>query len=338
MSGFDGRVRADAGDGAGKARGWRERLRLPRLRNVKGRTWKWIAIVLVVLLLLYYPIGMALMHTIDDNPGFAPPAPAPGGSKAVAMMAGLIDREVDVHPWTANDPFFMPSALLDNMPNYQQGMMYAMSRFAIELGDQIGRLRGTSQVDPDLDNAAGLLKYPGTRWIWNPDVSWFVPTATSEQQYRSARDSLLRYNNRLAEGDAVFDRRADNLLATLERIAADLGSSSQANERKIATRPWLGIDTEADDVFYSTKGRLYAYYMILKALGEDFSEIIGERDLKPIWDRMLESLRDAALVQPAVVINGAPDAQFMPSHLAAQGFYLLRARIQLREISNILLK
>jgi hypothetical protein len=28
----------------------------------------------------------------------------------------------------------------------------------------------------------------------------------------------------------------------------------------------------------------------------------------------------------------------VPSHLAAQGFYLLRARTQLREISNILLK
>jgi hypothetical protein len=28
----------------------------------------------------------------------------------------------------------------------------------------------------------------------------------------------------------------------------------------------------------------------------------------------------------------------MPSHLASQGFFLLRARTQLREISNILLK
>jgi hypothetical protein len=39
-----------------------------------------------------------------------------------------------------------------------------------------------------------------------------------------------------------------------------------------------------------------------------------------------------------VVVNGAPDAQAVPSHLAAQGFYLLRARTKLREITNILLK
>jgi hypothetical protein len=46
----------------------------------------------------------------------------------------------------------------------------------------------------------------------------------------------------------------------------------------------------------------------------------------------------AAGLQPGVVINAAPDAQFLPSHLAAQGFFLLRARTQLREITNILLK
>ena len=53
---------------------------------------------------------------------------------------------------------------------------------------------------------------------------------------------------------------------------------------------------------------------------------------------MMESFRKAALLDPWVVINGDPDAQFQPNHLATQGFYLLRARTQLREISNILLK
>jgi hypothetical protein len=33
-----------------------------------------------------------------------------------------------------------------------------------------------------------------------------------------------------------------------------------------------------------------------------------------------------------------PNRQFLSSHLSAQGFYLLRARPQLREITNILLK
>jgi hypothetical protein len=46
----------------------------------------------------------------------------------------------------------------------------------------------------------------------------------------------------------------------------------------------------------------------------------------------------AAVLSPWVVVNGRPDGQFMPSHLASQGFYLLRARFQLYEIVNILQK
>ena len=78
--------------------------------------------------------------------------------------------------------------------------------------------------------------------------------------------------------------------------------------------------------------------MILDALGRDFAQVIKERNLQKSWDEMIATLRKAALLDPLVVMNGSPDAQFQPNHLAAQGFYLLRARTQLREISNILLK
>ena len=43
-------------------------------------------------------------------------------------------------------------------------------------------------------------------------------------------------------------------------------------------------------------------------------------------------------LQPWWVVNGRPDSQFWPSHLASQGFFLLRARTQMREVTNILLK
>ncbi|PKP76580.1 MAG: DUF2333 domain-containing protein, partial [Alphaproteobacteria bacterium HGW-Alphaproteobacteria-3] len=80
------------------------------------------------------------------------------------------------------------------------------------------------------------------------------------------------------------------------------------------------------------------YYMVLQGLGQDFEPVIKERNLQKPWNEMMESFRKAALLDPWVVMNGAPDAQFQPNHLAMQGFYLLRARTQLREISNILLK
>ena len=294
--------------------------------------------VVVALLLLYYPLGMIWVHRIDADPDFAPPADslAPGKSRAVAMAQALVDREVNRHRWTANDPFFLPAAALDNMPNFQQGIVAAVSRFTIELTDQISRTRGSSEVDPDLDKALGLLKYPGTVWIFDFNTSW-APTAPSESQYRAAVRSLASYNERLAEGNAMFERRADNLLATLDRVAADMGSSSAAIDRQIREHGGI-FDLHADDLFYSVKGRLYAYYLILGALAVDFGGIIKARDLRPAWTRMLASFRAAIELEPWVILNNTPDAQFLPSHLSAQGFYLLRARTQLREITNILLK
>ena len=55
------------------------------------------------------------------------------------MAADLVTREVDVHTWTPMMPFFMPAGILDNMPNFQRGIMAALGRFSTELMDQLGR-------------------------------------------------------------------------------------------------------------------------------------------------------------------------------------------------------
>ena len=301
-------------------------------------------IVAVLLLVLIFGWGGAMLatHRIDDAPDFQGDAEsmrqgAAQGSRAVAIAAALIEREVDRHRWVANEPFFMPGHYLDNMPNFQQGIIYALARFTVILGDQLGRARGSSQIDSDLDQAAGLLKYPGDVWIFNPQAS-LLPTASSEAQYRAARRSLLSYNQRLAEGRAVFDPRADNLIVALDSIAADLGSQSAIIENYLQERRFWLTEWHSDDIFYATKGRVYAYYLLLRALEKDFAQIIGERGIANVWGHMLLSLRETVLLQPLVVVSAAPDSQFLPSHLASQGFYLLRARTNLRELTNILTK
>ena len=310
----------------------------PRLAGSREKVRGWglrVGGLLLAAVLLYYPAGMIWIHKIDDDADLAVDV-ADGESRAVAVAAALIERETDRNRWTANDPFFLPAVVLDNMPNFQQGIVYALSRFAIEMSDQIGRVRGSSQVDKDLDSAAGRLKFPGTIWYFDFETSW-APTTPSEQHYRAARRELLAYNARLGGGEATFERRADNLQATLERLSADLGSSSAVIDHRIAEGAWL-LDFEADDIFYRTKGRLYAYYHLLTAFRDDFSQVIKERELGKAWGLMLDSMRHAAVLDPTVIVNGDPEGQLLPSHLAAQGFYLLRARTQLKEIANILLK
>jgi hypothetical protein len=117
-----------------------------------------------------------------------------------------------------------------------------------------------------------------------------------------------------------------------------LGSASAALDARAITSEAGWFDTAADDVFYATKGRLYGYYMILREIGVDFAAVLSEKNAAPAWNQMLENLRTAAGMDPLIISNGANDGFLMPSHLAAQGFYLLRARTQLKEVANILLK
>ena len=312
---------------------------LPDMSGMRLRTAGGIGGALVVAALLYYPLGMLITSHIDDDTAFEAPAEltAEGGSRAVAMAIALINREVNENRWVANDPFFLPPAALDNMPNYQQGIIAALARFAFELTDQIGRTRGTSRTDEDLQEAAGQLQYAGNVWVFDLSTS-LAPTTTSEARYRKAAGSLQSYNRRLADGKAVFEKRGDNLLATLDRFALDMGASSANLDRHITEHAGDLIDTYADDVFYGIKGQNYAYFLIIRELGLDFAHILSERELTTAWAQMLQSLQSAAELSPIVVVNGAPDSQVLPSHLAAQGFYLLRARTKLREITNILLK
>jgi hypothetical protein len=301
------------------------------------RVWRWGWRILLVLLLLYYPVGALIVENIDADPQFAARGVAAGESNAVAIAADLVTREVDVHTWTPMMPFFTPAGILDNMPNYQRGIMAALGRFSTELMDQLGRTRGSSQTDRDLEQARGFLNEQPNVWIWQPSVSIW-PSATSAQKYRAGRDKLLAYNKRLAAGQAVFERRADNLQALLDRIANDHGSDSAVIDQHIIEQAGNLFDMHCDDIFYFNKGRLYANYLLLRELGKDFDQVIREKGLTSSWNATVETFRIASQLQPWVVWNGYPDAFLIPNHLAAQGFYLLRARTQLREITAILLK
>lgn len=310
-----------------------------RLPRPGRRTWIALAVLVALVVGLYYPVGMVLINRIDDDAAFTPPAEMrpDGGSYAVAITAALVNREVSINPWVANDPFFYPSSALDNMPNFQQGIVDSLTLFAVELRDRLGRVRGSSAADPDLQNAAGALNYSGTKWVFDFSTS-ILPTTTSEAQYRAAVRSLLSYQKRLAAGAATFDARADNLQAYLDRVAIDLGSLSAAIDAQVRQSGGDLFDGRCDDLFYRVKGQAYAYLLVLAAVREDFAAVIAERNLGKAWTEMQDSLAEIATLSPLIVWNGKLDGQLIPNHLVGQGFFLLRARTQLREIVGILEK
>ncbi|MBI2255891.1 MAG: DUF2333 family protein [Proteobacteria bacterium] len=298
---------------------------------------RWGGGALAAIIVLYYPIGAAISHKINDDPTFAPPAIPAEASQTVAMASALLDREVNGTTWPANSPWFFPGAILDNMPNFQSGEIQALQRVVTEFRDQIGRARGTSSADRALQDAAAYLNNQPDIWYIDLSRSW-APMKPSESYYNDAIKALNDFNGRLTRGDAVFERRADNLLSTLDRIGKDLGAASDDIDREIDEQSGSWFDLNADDVFYRNKGELYAYGLLLKALGQDFKQVLGEKGAVRIWDRMTGSMMEGAVLQPWVVINGETASLMQPNHLAEQGFYLLRARAQLEEITDILQK
>jgi hypothetical protein len=306
------------------------------LATVSGSTWRKVVVGVPVVFMLYIIIGMPIANRIDDDLKLKSVAPV-GGSETVAAVSYLVRRETVENNWTPNDPFLLPGGWLDNTPSFQAGIMGALSRFSFELRDQLGRRRGSSSVDQNLEKAASNLSIEPERWIVNFPES-MLPTQPSDQYYREALVQLDTYNVQLSSGKSVFDRRSDNLLATLDRIALDLGASSASLDTYI-TENAGGVlpDFGADNLFYQVKGQVYAYTILLEAIRKDFSEVIENREIAALYDDLLRSMSSAATLDPLLVTNGAVDG-VIANHLSMQGFYLLRARTQLKEVSNILLK
>lgn len=305
------------------------------MRALSGRAAPWIAAFIVFVLVVYYPFGMLVYNEVDDDLDVAPATEysVEGGSQAVAIVATITMREAD--QWLPNKPFWHPSAPLDNAPNFQLGMMSAVSRFALELGDHLGRVRGSSAIDENVERAVTLLRYDGTIWYWGQGN--ILPMAKAESQYRDGVEALLTYNQDVAAGQSTYDRRADNLIVLLDRIASDLGSASAMLDARVRAGGGY-FDSRADDIFFNVKGKLYGYAVILNAVGQDFSEVIEEKQAGEIWTNMLASLRMGAEMSPLLVINGDQDSTLTPSHLATMGFHVLRARTQMRELTDTLQK
>jgi hypothetical protein len=286
-------------------------------------------------------------YRIDDDPGLKPlpQHEVEGGSKAVVMAATLMDLET--RHWAPNKLWFYPIAHSSNMVSYQKGIQYAVAQWATQMTDFLGRERGSGEADPNLVAAKGLLNYDPTAFM--------LPSAVS--QYRDGIRNLDDYNRRLAHGQAKYDKIASNLSDFLVKVGKDLGSQSGTieltvlspddftaaerqrltdNQRQVLSSNGGYFDRRASTVFFATKGRMYAYYVILNALGDDFHDVIVAKGAEEHWNNMLVSLRSGASFYKFFIANGAGGAYFTPSDLAYQGFFLLRFDKQLQEVADIL--
>ncbi|MEK1863014.1 MAG: DUF2333 family protein [Rhizobium leguminosarum] len=264
-------------------------------------------------------------------------------SAIVDVAADLTDFNVNQNAWISSMVLYKMgffgidwdhTPFLDNKASFQRGVNQAVRRTSVELVDTLGRVRGTSGINNDLQNARGNLQFDEYSWYFG--LNPFGPKTPTPSYYRSAIGSLRKFNTDLALCNAIFDGRADNLVQFIDRIANDLGGTSDmlAERSENHNRGWF--DTRADDRFWFAYGQLYGYYAIMAAAQADFSQVVAERNLGAIWGGTMRQFQSALRIQPAIISNGREDGWIMPSHLATMGFYILRVRSNLVEIRSVL--
>lgn len=264
-------------------------------------------------------------------------------SAIVDVSADLIDFNVNQNAWISSMLLYKVGLFgldwdrtpwFDNKASFQRGVNQAVRRTAVELVDSLGRVRGTSGINADLQRARGNIQFDEETWYFGSNS--LLPKTPTPTYYRSAMTDLRKFNDSLARCESIFDARSDNLIEFLDRISNDIGSTSAMIRERSENHNGGWFDTRADDRYWFAYGQLYGYYGVLAAAGADFDAVITQRGLQPIWQESIKQLRSALRIQPFIISNGQEDGWIMPTHLATLGFYVLRVRSNLVEMRDIL--
>lgn len=285
-----------------------------------------IAIIVPFLIIVYYVLGSWATHNIDKRTDFSY-IKTTNGLAVIDASAGLIKREVDDHMWTANLPFIFPGYVLDNMPQFQTGILRSV-RVATQA------LAKANPKSEDLQEAQKLLKYPANIWLLSKTENLKI-APSSGAQYRKARKALLRFNEEYRKQGLFSEKNLSELLNSLNLENNKISSSLEKQVREFS-QDW--IDFKADDTFYYNQGRLYGYYIILKALSEDYSAEFVKAELYGELTSLLKTLEDALRLDPVIIRNGEIDSLTAPNHLITLNFYTVKAQNQLNKIIAALKK
>lgn len=307
----------------------------PKLHKAKKitlkviRHWKFLTIFLPSFVFFYYLLGSMIAENIDVSTEYKVQPKHLPMFETAESMSFLLKREVDRKMWTPNLPFVFPASVLDNMPNFQVGIVTGVKDFIPAMRKIT---QNTDAQKKDLKTAYKLLNYPPNVWLMTRKGK-FNLAPSSNSQYRKAAVELHNFPR-----DGVFFPNVQDLDILLRQISKNLQELSIRNETQQREKSANWIDMSSDDLFYFVKGYSFALWQITKTLGADFKEIILEKDLYTEWTYLVNSLKKAAEFAPRVIRNGAPNSLLVPNHLMVQSYYLQRAIAAAERIDNGILR
>ncbi len=336
-----------------------EMLKLP---DVEQRKTSLIGRVALVVLGVYAAIVLALMLYWSNEPDLfdvraaavthhAEAGEAIKGFVTTATLMRVAETLLDKPGGYLSNDIAPPGVLLDNIPNWEFGVITQVRDLARALRNDFSRSQTQSTEDPDLSIADPQFHYD--------TESWILPATESE--YRRGLDALDRYLARLTdvrEPDAQFYTRADNLrdwLAIVEkrlgslsqrlsasvgqvRINTDLEGDPQARQSTVkpgvleVRTPWL----ELDDVFYEARGSTWALIHFLRAVEIDFREVLNDKNALVSLRQIIRELEAAqATVWSPMILNGTGFG-FLANHSLVMASYISRANAAIIDLRSLL--
>ena len=301
-----------------------------RIQQNSLSLWQILFCILPLFVFFYYLVGGMPISTIDTSASVYKPSTEGNKSATADISIYLIRREVQDKLWTPNLPFLFPSYFLDNMPNFQQGLMSAISKTILALS-HANLSQSTDNAANSLHLAAKLLQYPGNIWLFSPSNS-LKPVPSSTTQYKKARKALKNFNLDFVNGNIAFDISAKNLVRILDPLSKDLYALSTKTESYIQENAKSFVDTKADDTFYFARGKLYAYELLFKALGLDFKQVLVQTETYARWTSIIKDLEMAADLNPSFIRNGKLNSSVTPNHLAIINYLNIKAYAELENV------
>ena len=243
-----------------------------------------------------------------------------------------------------------PSILLDNIPNWEFGVLQQVRDMARVIRNDYSRSQSQSREDADISIAEPKFFFDNNSWI--------LPT--TESTYRDGIEGFTNYRDRLAgiaKPDAQFFARTDNLREWLAQVEKRLGSLTRrlgdsvvtsvintdlagdaAAEANTSLPDRVNVRTswfETDDVFYEARGAAWALVHFFRAAELDFVLVLADKNAGTSVRQIIRELE--ASLQPMhspMILNGSGFGLFA-NHSLVMSNYLARANaavINLREL------
>ncbi len=313
------------------------------------------ALVVAVILAFIWSREPELFDVVGEATARAQAAgrPVVTGYTTTATVVRIASTLLEKPGGYLSNDVFVPGAVLDNMPNWEFGVLVQLRDISRSLRNDMSRSQSQSVEDRDLAVAEPRFNFDSASWMFPP----------SENEYREGINALTRYLDRLNDDDvqdAQFYARADNLAAWLAVVEKRLGSLSQrlsasVGQARINTdlagdaeasqstarpsqleikTPWL----ELDDVFFEARGTTWALIHLLRAAEVDFARVLEKKNalisLRQII-RELEATQEP--VWSPVILNGSGFGM-LANHSLVMASYISRANAAIIDLKALLVQ